>query len=122
MPEFDLRDHIRTIPDFPKPGILFYDISTLLAHAQAWGETVRQLADVVDAYEVFHPFDARETRLIEPLRALRMMHHAAWIGRRWNDPAFPVAFPDFGKTRYWSDHILTLKEQLAVLDEPPLAI
>ena len=51
MPEVDLRDHIRTIPDFPKPGILFYDISTLLAHAQAWGETVRQLADVVGSHK-----------------------------------------------------------------------
>ena len=43
----DIRDHIRTIPDFPKPGILFYDISTLLAHPKAWRETVNQLADVV---------------------------------------------------------------------------
>ena len=85
-------------------------------------ERSRQLGDLVEAYEVFHVFDARETRLIEPLRALRMIHHSAWIGRRWHDPAFPVAFPDFGGTRYWSDHILTLKEQLAVLDEPPLAL
>ena len=85
-------------------------------------ERNRQLADLIEAYEVFHSFDALETRLIEPLRALRMMHHAAWIGRRWHDPAFPVAFPDFGRTRYWSDHILTLKEQLAVLDEPPLTL
>ena len=51
-----------------------------------------------------------------------MIHHAAWIGRRWEDPAFPAAFPDFGGTRYWSEHILTLKEQLAALDEPPLAL
>lgn len=85
-------------------------------------ERTRQLADLVEAYDVFHSFDASETRLIEPLRALRMMHHAAWIGRRWRDPAFPVAFPDFGGTRYWSNHILTLKEQLAALDEPPLAL
>ena len=82
----------------------------------------RQLADLVEAYDVFHLFDPLETRLIEPLRALRMIHHAAWIGRRWQDPAFPVAFPDFGGTRYWSEHILTLKEQLAVLDEPPLTL
>ncbi len=85
-------------------------------------ERSRQLADLIGAYDVFHSFDARETRLIEPLRALRMVHHAAWIGRRWHDPAFPLAFPDFAGTRYWSDHILTLKEQLAVLDEPPLTI
>ncbi len=43
----DIRQHIRSVPDFPKPGILFYDISTLLAHADAWRETVRQLAEVV---------------------------------------------------------------------------
>ena len=40
----DLRQHIRSVPDFPKPGILFYDISTLLAHAAAWHETVERLA------------------------------------------------------------------------------
>jgi adenine phosphoribosyltransferase len=39
----DLKQHIRHVPDFPKPGILFYDISTLLAHAEAWQETVRRL-------------------------------------------------------------------------------
>ncbi|TAD89398.1 MAG: adenine phosphoribosyltransferase, partial [Alphaproteobacteria bacterium] len=39
----DLKQHIRHVPDYPKPGILFYDISTLLAHGQAWTETVRQL-------------------------------------------------------------------------------
>ncbi len=43
----DLKDHIRSVPDFPKPGILFYDISTLLAHADAWRETVRQLTDTL---------------------------------------------------------------------------
>ena len=43
----DIKDHIRHVPDFPKPGILFYDISTLLAHAGAWRETVRQLTDIL---------------------------------------------------------------------------
>jgi adenine phosphoribosyltransferase len=43
----DIKDHIRHVPDFPKPGILFYDISTLLAHAGAWRETIRQLADII---------------------------------------------------------------------------
>ncbi len=43
----NIKDHIRSVPDFPKPGILFYDISTLLAHAGAWQETVRQLAETV---------------------------------------------------------------------------
>ncbi|RDD61686.1 adenine phosphoribosyltransferase [Ferruginivarius sediminum] len=43
----DLKQHIRQVPDFPKPGILFYDISTLLAHPQAWQETVRQLVGAI---------------------------------------------------------------------------
>jgi adenine phosphoribosyltransferase len=45
----NIKDHIRSIPDFPKPGILFYDISTLLAHPDAWRETVRRLAEHVGA-------------------------------------------------------------------------
>lgn len=39
----DLKQHIRSVPDFPKKGILFYDISTLLAHAKAWQATVEQM-------------------------------------------------------------------------------
>ena len=58
--------------------------------------------------------------LIEPLRTLRIMHHAAWIARRWNDPAFPLAFPTFDSVNYWSKHVLELREQLALLDDPPL--
>jgi adenine phosphoribosyltransferase len=46
----NLKEHIRSIPDFPKPGILFYDISTLLSHARAWRETVHQLADAIRAH------------------------------------------------------------------------
>lgn len=96
------------------------DLWMLLAGDAA--ERSRQLRELVSAYEAFHDFDTPATRLIEPLRALRMLYHAAWIGRRWADPAFPVAFPAFGETRYWSEHILTLKEQLAALDDPPLTI
>jgi adenine phosphoribosyltransferase len=44
-----IKEHIRQVPDFPKPGILFYDISTLLAHAGAWRATIQQLAGVVRA-------------------------------------------------------------------------
>ena len=47
----NLKDHIRTIPDFPKPGILFYDISTLLAHAEAWQVTMDRLAEAVAAHK-----------------------------------------------------------------------
>ena len=49
--DIDLKKHIRSIPDFPKPGILFYDISTLLAHAKAWHETIERLADAIRPYK-----------------------------------------------------------------------
>ena len=49
-----------------------------------------------------------------------MIHYAAWLARRWDDPAFPAAFPWFAETRYWERHVLDLREQLAALDEEPL--
>jgi Ser/Thr protein kinase RdoA (MazF antagonist) len=81
-------------------------------------EMARQLADLLEGYGQFRDFDYREIRLIEVLRTLRMIHYAAWIGRRWTDPAFPRAFPWFAETRYWEDHVLALREQRALLDEP----
>ncbi len=83
-------------------------------------EQTAQIATILDAYSDFHTFDPASLRLIEPLRTLRIMHHAAWIARRWHDPAFPAAFSWFNTPRYWSEHLLSLREQLALLDEPPL--
>jgi Ser/Thr protein kinase RdoA (MazF antagonist) len=83
-------------------------------------ERTRALRKLLAGYETFLDFDDRELALVEPLRTLRIMHHAAWIGRRWNDPAFPRAFPAFSTMRYWSEHVLHLREQLAALDEPAL--
>ncbi len=80
----------------------------------------RQLADLLAGYEEFCEFDYRELHLIEALRTLRLLHYSAWLARRWHDPAFPVAFPWFGSHRYWQDRILELREQVALLDEPPL--
>lgn len=85
-------------------------------------ERQAQLGTILDAYETFQDFDPASIALIEPLRTLRIMHHAAWIARRWNDPAFPRAFPTFDTPRYWSEHVLTLREQMAALDEPPLVV
>ncbi|MDX1698779.1 MAG: serine/threonine protein kinase, partial [Thiohalobacterales bacterium] len=79
-----------------------------------------QLTDILDGYLLFHEFDPRELQLIEPLRTLRMIHYAAWLARRWEDPAFPAAFPWFNTDRYWEEQILALREQAARLDEPPL--
>jgi Ser/Thr protein kinase RdoA (MazF antagonist) len=82
----------------------------------------RQLADVLAGYEQFHEFDPRELLLIEALRTLRLVHYSAWIARRWDDPAFPAAFPWFGTHRYWQDRILEMREQIAAMDEEPLAL
>lgn len=81
-----------------------------------------QLASVVEGYEMFCEFHPRELNLIESLRTLRLMHYAAWLARRWDDPAFPHHFPWFNTERYWSEHILELREQLFALNEPPLAL
>jgi len=81
-----------------------------------------QLRILVGAYESFRDFDRRELALIEPLRTLRLLHYSAWIARRWNDPAFPAAFPWFNTQRYWQDRILELREQVALMDEPPLDV
>jgi Ser/Thr protein kinase RdoA (MazF antagonist) len=79
-----------------------------------------QLADLLEGYTEFAQFDARQLGLIEALRSLRMIHYAAWLARRWNDPAFPLAFTWFNTTRYWEDHVLSLREQLADMQEAPL--
>lgn len=83
-------------------------------------EQTPQLATLLSGYEEFRSFDARELHLIEALRTLRLMHYAAWLARRWQDPAFKIAFPWFDSPRYWDEHILSLREQLALMQEPPL--
>lgn len=81
-----------------------------------------QLAELVEGYSEFADFDARELHLVEPLRALRILHYSAWLARRWTDPAFPATFPWFNTPRYWNGHIIELREQLAALEEPPLEL
>ncbi len=78
------------------------------------------LGSLVKGYEDFCDFDDHQLPLIEALRTLRLMHHSAWIARRWADPAFPAAFPWFASPRYWQDRILELKEQVALMQETPL--
>ena len=80
----------------------------------------RQWAQIIEGYQQFADFDFREMRLVEPLRSLRMLHHAAWVSHRWVDPAFPRAFPWFGEERYWDSYVADLREQLNAIDEPPL--
>ena len=82
----------------------------------------RQIGEIIEGYEVFRAFDLRELRLIEPLRALRVLNYNAWLAKRWHDPAFPMSFPWFNTPRYWSEHILELKELLTSLHEPYLTM
>ncbi|MGZ8260475.1 MAG: serine/threonine protein kinase [Caldimonas sp.] len=84
------------------------------------GSKTRQLLDVLEGYEAFMDFDPRELALVEPLRTLRILHHSAWIARRWSDPTFPINFPWFASPAYWADQCSRLGEQLEAMAEPPL--
>ena len=86
------------------------------------GSMGRQLGHVLEGYESFSELDRRELLLVEALRTLRLIHYSAWIARRWDDPAFPAAFPWFGTQRYWQDRILELREQIAAMEEGPLQV
>jgi Ser/Thr protein kinase RdoA (MazF antagonist) len=83
-------------------------------------ERIIQLSDLLEGYEEFCDFDRRELHLIEPLRALRIVHYAGWLARRWSDPAFPRAFPWFNTPRYWEEQVLTLRHLLQDLDRSPI--
>lgn len=85
-------------------------------------EQARQLGFLLDGYEQFMEFDSRQLLLIEALRAMRMVEYAAWVARRWSDPAFPMHFPWFAQPRWWEDHIESLGEQISRMDEPPLPV
>ena len=73
-------------------------------------EADRQRRVLVDAYRTFRDFDERTFSLIEPLRGFRFVFYAGWIARRWDDPAFPDAFPHFGTETYWEDETRDLEE------------
>ncbi len=83
-------------------------------------DRVRQMSDILAGYEDFYDFNPRELHLVEALRTLRLIHYSAWLARRWEDPAFTAAFPWFNTQRYWQDRVLELREQVALMDEPPL--
>ncbi len=82
----------------------------------------RQLSEVLEGYNEFADFNPVELNWVEAMRTMRIIYYSAWLGRRWADPAFPRSFPWFNDARYWSDHILELREQLAAFDEPVLKI
>ncbi|WP_028884881.1 serine/threonine protein kinase [Teredinibacter turnerae] len=106
--------------DDARNGPAVQDIWMLLSGERP--QKQQQLGEIIAGYEEFCEFDSRELALVETLRTLRLMNYAAWLARRWQDPAFPMAFPWFNTERYWAEHILELREQLAALGEPPLEI
>ena len=65
---------------------------------------------LLEGYETLRAFDRRSLAAIEALRALRILRYAAWIARRWHDPAFPRAFPDFDEERFWQAEVRALEE------------
>ncbi len=106
--------------DDSRMGPAVQDLWMLLSGSRA--EMQLQLDDLLQGYRTFADFDPRQLHLVEALRTLRLIHYAAWIARRWHDPAFPAAFPWFDTPRYWEDRILELREQVAAMQEPPLEI
>ena len=104
--------------DDARSGPAIQDLWMLLSGDEANRQI--QMKSILTGYMDFRDFDPIELQLIEPLRTLRMMHHAAWIARRWDDPAFPRAFPFFNTLKYWSGHILELREQWAAIEAPAI--
>jgi Ser/Thr protein kinase RdoA (MazF antagonist) len=69
----------------------------------------------LEGYTQFRDFDRATLSLVEVLRGMRVIHYAAWLARRWHDPAFPLAWPHFGTPDYWERETQDLEEQLAVI-------
>ncbi|MEQ5094924.1 serine/threonine protein kinase [Proteus terrae] len=85
-------------------------------------EQVIQLDTILESYYEYQDFDLRELSLIEPLRAMRMVHYLAWVLKRWNDPAFPRAFVWFKEQDFWFKQLALFKGQVEQLNEPPLQL
>ncbi len=117
-----VRDDVLFMVDFDDciQGPAMQDIWMLLSGTAQ--EQRQQLLVIKEGYEMFRPFPVSELPLIEVLRTIRIMKYAAWLCSRWEDPAFPVAFPWLNSHRFWSEHILSLREQIAALQEPPLEL
>lgn len=115
-----MRDETLWLLDFDDccNGPAIQDLWLFLSGDRAY--MTARLHELLEGYTEFRSFNAAELHLVEALRALRMINHIAWLARRWDDPAFPLAFPYFNTRRYWDETILNLREQAGQLDEPPL--
>jgi Ser/Thr protein kinase RdoA (MazF antagonist) len=98
-------------------GPRIQDLWMFLSGTEA--EQQRQWREIMDGYDQFGSVEFRELALIEALRSIRMLHHAAWIAVRWGDPAFPRAFPWAGEARYWEGYVGDLRVQCEQLADPP---
>ncbi|WP_192458601.1 serine/threonine protein kinase [Musicola keenii] len=93
----------------------------MLLHGERHEQRI-QLDILLEAYSEFSSFDESELVLIEPLRAMRMVHYLAWVVRRWEDPAFPRSFPWVQDADFWIKQIVIFTEQAKLLQEPPLTL
>lgn len=117
-----IRDEQAIFVDFDdcRSGPAIQDIWMLLSGDRQ--QQQQQLNEIKEGYEMFCEFPTQEVPLIETMRTLRQLHYAAWLTQRWSDPAFPHNFPWFGQERYWSEHLLALKEQFSALQETPIKL
>lgn len=106
--------------DDSRTGPAVQDLWMLLSGSQQ--EMNLQLAELLEGYECFYDFNPAELHLVEALRTLRLLHYSAWLAKRWDDPAFPKTFIWFNTQQYWQDRILELREQVALMQEPPLKL
>ncbi len=114
------RDENFYIVDFDdaRTGPAIQDIWMFLSGDRQY--MTSRLNDFMEGYIEFRGFNPSELHLIEALRTLRLIHYSAWLAERWDDPAFPIAFPFFNTQRYWEEQILSLREQAALMEEPSL--
>lgn len=82
----------------------------MLAHDECAMEAL------LEGYGSMRDFDHAELALVPALRAMRQVHYAGWIAARWQDPAFPAAFPFAAEARWWDQHITDLHEQADELE------
>ncbi|WP_227368656.1 serine/threonine protein kinase [Halomonas sp. M20] len=113
------RDDDFTLVDFDDCAMApaVQDLWMMLT-AQNEHEMRLQLSELLEGYEENMPFDRRQLEWIEPLRTLRLMRYSAWLVARWQDPAFPRAFPWVADEAYWDQHIRTLEQQRLLLEKP----
>ncbi|MEX6296761.1 phosphotransferase, partial [Proteus mirabilis] len=106
--------------DDSRMGSAIQDFWMLLSGSKQ--DQLIQLDTLLESYNEYQDFDVRELSLIEPLRAMRMVHYIAWVLKRWKDPAFPRTFVWFKEQDFWFKQLALFKGQVEQLNEPPLQL